>query len=95
MDTEVYRLYDDKVGAYMLPFFAPNEAVARRLVLQLLEDETSTVSKYPADFHLYWVGTAKADDGLVEDPLEGHAVSIANVLTIKAEYQKAQGVEQQ
>lgn len=53
----VFSVYDEKARAYNLPFFFPNEEIAKRSFGDLLQRPDSLFAKHPTDFSLYAIGT--------------------------------------
>lgn len=52
-----YTLHDVKALTYSPPFFTTNDMVARRMVLDLVNDTNTMVGRHPADYKLYKIGT--------------------------------------
>lgn len=51
-----YTLHDVKALQYNPPFFTMNDALARRMVSELVMDPNTTVGRHPSDFKLYKIG---------------------------------------
>lgn len=51
---KVYSIYDVKAKSFSLPFFAPNDQVAKRSFSDLVNDPSSQVSLHPEDYKLYY-----------------------------------------
>lgn len=49
-------VYDKLTGVYGNPCLVENEATAKRMFSDLLSNESTTISKHPADFELYRLG---------------------------------------
>jgi len=58
-------MHDAKSGLFTQPFYSPNRAVAQRHFIAASEDPASMVSKFPADFRLYELGTFDDSTGVV------------------------------
>ena len=56
MIMNAYSIFDTKALHYHLPFFSPNDAVAIRLMGDLVNDPQSRIAQHPADYVLYRVG---------------------------------------
>jgi len=56
MKLQAFTLRDTKAEVFAAPFFLPNEALAKRLLSQLVLDQRSDLGKYPQDFLLYLCG---------------------------------------
>lgn len=48
-----YCLYDMKALQYAPPFFSVSDAVAKRMVSDLVADLNTTVGRHPSDFKLF------------------------------------------
>lgn len=57
MKLLAFSVYDEKVQAFMAPFFAPSMGHAARSFEDTVNGGQSLVSKHPADFSLYQVGS--------------------------------------
>lgn len=53
---QIYALRDTKVAAFLAPFTAPNNEVAKRLVIDAMDNPESVISKHPEDFNLFCLG---------------------------------------
>ena len=60
MIVTMFCIYDMKLATYMSPFPMAHEGQALRAFQNLLDDKSTTMGKYPADFALYQLG--KFDD---------------------------------
>lgn len=56
MILKVFSIRDSKGEIYMQPFFQKTAGEAERSFKTLVQDDKSTVSKYPEDFDLYYLG---------------------------------------
>lgn len=54
---------DVKAEVFGPPFFVPNDAIALRLLAQLVLDKRSDLGKYPGEFFLYHVGEFSVESG--------------------------------
>lgn len=57
MLLHAYTLHDVKATNYSPPFFQHNDALAIRMLTDLVNDVNTSVGRHPADFKLYRVGT--------------------------------------
>lgn len=57
MIQSAYSIFDIKSRAYGLPFFAVNDATAKRIVSDAAQDMNTSLGRHPADFILYRIGT--------------------------------------
>lgn len=56
MQTKAYSIKDKKAEIFHPPFYKNTHGEAERAFHQLVNDEKSTIHKYPEDFELYYVG---------------------------------------
>lgn len=56
MLLRAYTLHDVKAVSYSPPFFVQNDAMATRMVKDLVADTNTTVGRHPADYKLYCIG---------------------------------------
>lgn len=57
MLLRAYTLHDVKALTYSPPFFQHNNALAERMLSDLVNDPNTSVGRHPADFKLYCVGS--------------------------------------
>lgn len=62
----IFSIFDSKAQLFMLPFFAPNRAVASRMFQGVINDPTTDFSKFPGDFALFELGLFDESDGRLE-----------------------------
>lgn len=62
----VFAVFDTKVALFAQPFFARNQAAAMRMFNDACSDPSTTLSKHPADFHLYHLGSFDEETGYLE-----------------------------
>lgn len=62
----MYSIRDDKAQLFHVPFFNKTHGEAERNFKQLLVDDKSTISKYPEDFDLYYIGEYDDNTGKIE-----------------------------
>lgn len=65
MIWNMYTLHDVKALQYNPPFFALNDALAKRMIEDLVADLNTSVGRHPADFKLYRLGTYEDSKGEV------------------------------
>lgn len=61
----IYSVFDDKVGAYLQPFFARNDAVALRQFQSAAMDTSSQFNKFAADYTLFYIGQFDENNGFL------------------------------
>lgn len=66
MKLSAYSLRDTKAEVFAAPFFVPNDAIAIRLLSQLVTDTRNDLGKYPQDFMLYRIGTYDTESAKLE-----------------------------
>lgn len=81
MKHSAYTLHDVKAGTYSPPFYQPNDALAKRLLADLVADLGTTPGRHPADFRMYKIGTFEDSSGVLQcfDALEHVADAISFV----------------
>lgn len=81
MKLNAYSLLDMKAGAFAVPFFMHHDAQAIRAVIELGQDMSTTVGRYPSDFALCRVGGFDDQSGgLVPLPVPENLGTIAALL---------------
>jgi len=63
MIYRVFAVYDEKIAAYMQPFFSPTIASGIRAFADAASDPNSMLNKHPADFTLCVIGNFHDDQG--------------------------------
>lgn len=69
MLLRAYTLHDVAARNFSPPFFTDNDAMAKRMVSDLVADTNTSVGRHPADYRLYWVGMFDITSGILK-PLE-------------------------
>lgn len=59
----IFSILDVKAHLFGPPFYSRHTGEALRNFTELVNDDRSTVSKYPADFQLVQLGTFNDEDG--------------------------------
>lgn len=80
MRTEVFTLYDGKLGAHMQPFFSGSAGTAIRSVIATASEPNTVFARFPADFTLFHVATFDDQNGKFEAKVP--AVSLGTVLEL-------------
>lgn len=57
MKLLAFAIHDEKVGAYLNPFFATANGAAIRSFLDACTNKETPMSRHPADYRLYRVGS--------------------------------------
>lgn len=52
----IYSLKDIKLGKLGIPFVAPNDDIAKRMLAETMQAGDTTIAKYPEDFQLFKLG---------------------------------------
>ena len=63
MIVKIYSIFDEKVGAYLQPFFSVSDGAALRAFLDSCEDPKSPFAKHLADFTLFSIGNFDDSNG--------------------------------
>lgn len=66
MELKMFSIRDSKGEIFNTPFYSKTHGEAERNFHQLVKDEKSTVSKYPEDFDLYYLGTYDDNTGVTK-----------------------------
>lgn len=56
MLLNAYSIYDNKALVYAPPFYAQNDATAKRIVSDAATDPNSSLSRHPSDYSVFLVG---------------------------------------
>lgn len=65
MILSIYAIRDNKVGAFMQPFYMNTNAAAIRAFDDLVNDGKSGVNKHPEDYELYLLGVYDDNTGRI------------------------------
>lgn len=65
MLLRAYTLHDVKALNYSPPFYAHNNAMAVRMLEDLVSDSNTSVARHPSDFKLYCVGSYDDSNGVL------------------------------
>lgn len=63
MKQQVFAVFDSRLGAYMVPFYAPSIGVAVRMFSDACGDANSALAKHPEDYTLMHLGEWNDDTG--------------------------------
>lgn len=63
MLLRAYTLHDNKALTYSPPFFQHNDALAIRMLTDLVADVNTAPGRHPNDFRMYCVGTYDDSSG--------------------------------
>jgi len=80
MKHEIFALRDNKISAYLQPFFTLNSELATRAVTAVANDLTDPVGKNPEDFALFSLGTYDDSTGLIESTPATHVVNAIDLV---------------
>ncbi len=67
MTLKIFSIRDSKGEMYSPPFFQKTAGEAERNFKTLVNDQKSTVSQYPEDFDLYYLGEFDDSDGKIKN----------------------------
>lgn len=62
----VFTVRDEKVGAFMPPFFARSRGEAVRSFMQVFDDKEHAFARSPGDYVLYALGSFDDNSGLID-----------------------------
>jgi len=63
MEGNLYSLFDRKMQKYGMPYNAPNDEIAKRMLISTINAGGTTISEFPEDFSLYKIGKYNDDTG--------------------------------
>lgn len=63
MLLKAYSIRDSKAEVFNTPFYQKTHGEAERTFQTLAKDDKSTISKYPDDYDLYYLGEYDQDTG--------------------------------
>ena len=63
---QIFTVRDSKAEAYLLPFFAANEAVAKRRFIDAVNDQDHMFFAHAGDYTLFWIGEYDDESGMVD-----------------------------
>lgn len=69
MILKIFSIRDQKSEVYNTPFYQKTHGEAERNFQQLVSDDKSTISKFPEDFDLYYLGEYDDNTGVTK-PLD-------------------------
>lgn len=78
-----YTLFDVKALVYHPPFFQINDALATRMVSDLVADSTTQMGRHPADFKLYRVGLYDDSKGIIAAEGPFHVIDCVGLVPPK------------
>jgi hypothetical protein len=73
---QIYSIHDVKTQLYHKPFFLTNNATAIREFQSLVNDQTTTIGKYPSDYSLHVMG--EWDDTNNQFNMKKNSASLGN-----------------
>lgn len=79
-----FSIFDSKIGAFHPPFFAPTDGSAVRSFQDLVNDQSTSISRHPRDYSLWCLGVWNDSTGRMEafdhnvQVVEAHALIITN-----------------
>lgn len=80
---KLFTVYDIKAEVHFPPFACGTTGEALRQFQTLLTDGQSILSKYPADYRLFWVGDFHADTGVLYALTAGPQLIEEGLLLVK------------
>ena len=66
MVLKIFSVFDEKAETFSPPMFLKHNGEALRSFQQVVEDNTSMISKFPSDYKLYALGTFDDVAGMFE-----------------------------
>lgn len=65
MQLKIFSIRDSKSEVFNTPFYKKTHGEAERDFRSVVNDEKSTLNKYPEDFDLYYIGEYDDNKGLI------------------------------
>ncbi len=85
---KVYAIYDSKAEAYMQPFFQDTHGLAlRTFEIEVQKGEQSIISKYPADFTLFYIADWDEHKGVITAMTTPNSLGVAIEFAAKTDLQ--------
>lgn len=78
---QIYTIRDKKMGTHLRPMYVPHLVEIQRNLITVLQDEKSTIAKFPSDYELYQLGTFDEETAVYE--LETKPTFIMNMTDLK------------
>lgn len=66
MQIKMFSIFDSKAEEFDNPFYARNEATAKRSFRRAVNQEGSAFGEQPGDYTLFEIGVFETDTGLIE-----------------------------
>ena len=63
---QIYSVFDTKAEAFITPFFAPTNAVAKRMFKEAAQDQNHQFHKNAEDYNLFVLGTFDENTGEIK-----------------------------
>lgn len=63
MISKMYLIWDAKTEAFLCPFFQPNDATAKRMFSDCVNDPAHQFSRHPEDYSLHFAGEFNDNTG--------------------------------
>lgn len=84
MILKAFALLDMKTGAFATPFFMHHEQQAIRAIVEVAQDLSTTVGKYPSDFALCRIGSFNDQSGVFSAETLENLGTVAGFLPAKS-----------
>lgn len=79
---QFFSIFDKKAATYMRPFLCKHVSEATRSIQMAIEEKNSPISKWPADFVLYLVGSFDSSTGEFIDTQSGRPEVVIEVAAL-------------
>lgn len=87
MLLRAYTLHDTKALTYSPPFFVNNDALAIRMLTDLVNDPNTSPGRHPADFRMYCVGSYDDQNGkLLSLDIPNHVMDAVSLVQRQADF---------
>lgn len=79
MKQKIFCVRDDKVAAYMRPFFVRSHGEAERMFMDTVNDPQSQFNSHPTDFSLWFLGEYDDELGQFDTVAPQHIINAVDV----------------
>lgn len=81
MNMKMFAIFDDKIGEFLTPFFAPSDKHAVKIVCGSFSPESQLVF-YPSDYTLQCLGDFDTEKGLLSQGSMSEVCSIRSLVPV-------------
>lgn len=88
MICNAYSIFDTKALIFHRPFFETTHGAATRLLVDLVNDQNTSIGRHPSDYVLYCVGTYNDSLGVLTpiDPRQ-HIIDLVALVKLNSQHE--------